>query len=192
MPNGPSGILLLFRLRATAFSKSTVWLGDMCPYLLRSHCTMASAELATQGAPGFGTGDGGGGAGAAGVLNTCVVAQALVVSPSLARTRQKCVLFAVSAGAVYVVCPGVSATMPCATTCVNAWSSATWNSYCRLPMGPARSESRTVMPGDVVPEMALLTGATGAGGLRTAFGKISNADVAKLPVFAPSSARTRQ
>ncbi len=61
---------------------------DMWPNFARSQLAIASALLLLHGPPGFGAGDGDGAGAGEGVMNDCVAAQALVVSPSDARERQ--------------------------------------------------------------------------------------------------------
>src|SRR6185436_3509763 len=87
----------------------------------------SAQEPAGTGVPGVGVGPGLG-AGAAGVLNVCVALHALVVSRSLDRDRQYIVSPLESGELLNEVWPAPSLTMPAATSLVNAWSVATWNS----------------------------------------------------------------
>src|SRR5687767_14251511 len=98
MPNGPPPMPLRLSDCTTATTKLYMSPCDMCPaYLARSHWTIASALLELQGPPGAGPGAGPGpGAGAAAVRNELIADHPVVVSPSLARERQKYVVPPVS------------------------------------------------------------------------------------------------
>ena len=115
--------------RADDWRKLTVCDDDMWPNFARSHSMIFCGLLETHGPPPLGgAGVGGAGAGAAGVRNDCVVLHPLVVSPSLARERQKSVALFGSGVLLNVVEPPLSLTMPAVNSLENAWSLATWNS----------------------------------------------------------------
>ena len=90
----------------------------------------------------------GDGAGAAGVRKTSNADHALVVSPSVARTRQKCCVDAGrSLPGVNPVMSPPSSTTPEAAMAPNATSAATWNSYRTHPIVSFRGAAPTINSG---------------------------------------------
>src|SRR5829696_2186400 len=131
-------------------------------YFAAMQFTIAVPSLDAQEPPfpppplGGGVGDG---AGAAGVRKVCVTLQVLDVSASPARARQKRLAPAASPGAWYCVRPPACSLIRAeATTLVNAWSDATWNSYERLLTGPTTEALLTMINGATDPATALFTG----------------------------------
>ena len=75
---------------------------------------------------------------------------------------------------------------------MKAWLEETWNSYTRPPTAEFLSTLRTCSVGCRDAITSLLTGEVGVGAEMNALGSTSNCAVRKGPLFAPSSARTRQ
>src|SRR5687767_5720786 len=87
MPNGAPEMPLRFNDRTVAFANSSICPCDMWPNFARSHSTILNGSGLSHGPPLLPPPPPVGG-GAFGVLKDAVGDQSVVISPSVARTRQ--------------------------------------------------------------------------------------------------------